>query len=105
MMEWTRVGESERLKMLVSHDDAAREYAYGPASGLPDTKVGAFSRSLMAEAKDRGWTVISMKTDWKCIFLGAVVRIEARGSAAAGKAAEQLPRYPGAGAAASMLRA
>jgi phosphoglycolate phosphatase-like HAD superfamily hydrolase len=68
MLEWTGAGEGARLKMLVYHDDAAREYAYGPAGGLPDTKVGTFSRSLMVEAKDRGWTVISMKTDWKRIF-------------------------------------
>jgi hypothetical protein len=68
MLEWTGAGEGARLKMLVYHDDAVREYAYGPAGGLPDTKVGTFSRSLMVEAKDHGWTVISMKTDWKRIF-------------------------------------
>ena len=68
MLEWTGAGEGERLRMLVYHDDSTREYAYGPAGGLPDTKVGTFSPSLMAEAKNRGWTVISMKTDWKRIF-------------------------------------
>ena len=30
--------------LLVLHDDAEREFAYGPADGLPDTKVGTFSR-------------------------------------------------------------
>jgi hypothetical protein len=45
-----------------------REYAYGPANDLPDTKVGTFSQSLMDEAKQRGWTVISMKNDWNRIF-------------------------------------
>ena len=54
--------------MLVFHDDAEREYAYGPAGGLPDTKVGTFPQSLMDEAKKDGWSVISMKTDWKRIF-------------------------------------
>jgi hypothetical protein len=54
--------------MLVLHDDARREYAYGPADGLPDTKVGTFSPALMAEAKAKGWTVISMKNDWARIF-------------------------------------
>ena len=39
-----------------------------PAQGLPDTKVGTFSQSLMVEAKQRGWVVISMKKDWKKIF-------------------------------------
>ena len=49
--------------MLVLHDGAEREYAYGPADGLPDTKVGSFPDTLMAEAKKRGWAVISMKND------------------------------------------
>ena len=57
-----------RLKMLVLHDDAAREYAYGPAAGLPATKVGIFTPALYEEAKRYGWTVISMKNDWKRIF-------------------------------------
>jgi hypothetical protein len=35
------------------HDDANREYAYGPANGLPDTSFGTFSTSLMDEAKRR----------------------------------------------------
>lgn len=68
MLEWTGAGAGARLKMLVLHDDAQREYAYGPANGLPDTKVGTFSVALMNEAKSRGWTVISMKNDWKRIF-------------------------------------
>ncbi len=68
MLEWTGAGQGARLKMLVHHDDAQREYAYGPAGGLPDTKVGTFDQSLMNEAKARGWTVISMKSDWKRIF-------------------------------------
>ncbi len=54
--------------MLVHHDDAKREYGYGPAGGLPDTKVGTFSEALLAEAKDKGWNIISMKKDWKVVF-------------------------------------
>jgi phosphoserine phosphatase len=68
MLEWTGAGNGARLKMLVLHDDAAREYAYGPANGLPDTKVGTFSQALMNEAKQKGWVVISIKHDWKTIF-------------------------------------
>lgn len=68
MLEYTGAGDGARLMMLVLHDDAQREYAYGPARGLPDTKVGAFSPALDAEAKKNGWTVISMKSDWKRIF-------------------------------------
>ena len=68
MLEWTGAGDGARLKMLVHHDDGQREYAYGPAGGLPDTRVGTFSQSLMGEARAKGWTVISMKNDWKRIF-------------------------------------
>ncbi len=68
MLEWTGTGSGARLRMLVYHDDADREYAYGPAGGLPDTKVGAFPQALMDEAEKLGWTVISMKKDWKRIF-------------------------------------
>ena len=68
MLEWTGAGAGVRLKMLVLHDDAVREYAYGPAAGLPDTKLGTFSAALYGEAKKSGWTVISMKNDWKRIF-------------------------------------
>jgi phosphoglycolate phosphatase-like HAD superfamily hydrolase len=68
MLEYTKAGSGARLAMLVLHDDAKREYAYGPAQGLPDTKVGTFSQALYDEAKKDGWTVISMKNDWKAIF-------------------------------------
>jgi len=63
MLEWTQGGGGGRLMMLVHHDDAAREWAYGPKS-----KIGTFSNSLMAEAKEQGWIVISMKHDWKRVF-------------------------------------
>jgi hypothetical protein len=68
MLEYTKAGDGERLAMIVLHDDAAREYAYGPAQGLPDTKVGTFPQSLYDEAKSKGWIVISMKNDWGRIF-------------------------------------
>jgi phosphoglycolate phosphatase-like HAD superfamily hydrolase len=45
MLEYTKAGDGERLAMLVLHDDAKREYAYGPALGLPDTKVGTFTHT------------------------------------------------------------
>lgn len=68
MLEYTGAGDGARLMMLVLHDDAQREYAYGPAQGLPDTKVGTFTQALYDEAKQRGWHVISMKNDWKRMF-------------------------------------
>jgi phosphoglycolate phosphatase-like HAD superfamily hydrolase len=68
MLEYTSAGGGTRLMMLVLHDDAQREYAYGPAQGLPDTKVGTFTQTLYDEGKKAGWTAISMKNDWKRIF-------------------------------------
>ena len=63
MLEWTQAGDGARLMVLVHHDDAKREWAYGPES-----KIGTFSDALMAEAKKQGWTVVSMKNDWIRIY-------------------------------------
>jgi phosphoglycolate phosphatase-like HAD superfamily hydrolase len=68
MLEYTKAGDGARLAMLVLHDDAKREYAYGPALGLPDSKVGTFTQALYDEATKQGWVVISMKSDWRRIF-------------------------------------
>jgi len=68
MLEYAHAGDGARLAMILLHDDPKREYAYGPAHGLPDTKVGTFTQALYDEAKDKGWTVISMKDDWNRIF-------------------------------------
>lgn len=68
MLEYTAASDGARLAMLVLHDDPTRGYAYGPANGLPDTKVGAFPPTLNDEAKKKGWVVISMKNDWRRIF-------------------------------------
>ena len=74
MLEYTRAGDGARLAMLVLHDDETREYAYGPARGLPDTKVGTFTQALYDEANGKGWTVISMKNDWKEVFPRSIGR-------------------------------
>jgi hypothetical protein len=67
MLEWTQAGGGgkggPRLMMLVHHDDAEREFAYGAES-----KIGTFSNALMSEAKARSWGVISMKNDWRQVF-------------------------------------
>jgi phosphoglycolate phosphatase-like HAD superfamily hydrolase len=68
MLEYTKSGSGPRLAVLVMHDDSTREYAYGPAQGLPDTKIGTFPQALYDEAKKNGWVVISMKNDWRRIF-------------------------------------
>ena len=68
MLEYTGAGDGARLMMLVLHDDAKREYAYGPAQGLPAAKVGEVTRALYDEAKKHGWVVVSMKNDWNRLF-------------------------------------
>ncbi|MEK1889259.1 MAG: haloacid dehalogenase-like hydrolase, partial [Phyllobacterium sp.] len=68
MLEYTEAGDGPRFAMLLLHDDTEREYAYGPATGLPDTKVGALTQELCDEATKNGWIIISMKKDWKRVF-------------------------------------
>jgi len=68
MLEYTQGGDGARFELLVLHDDAVREYAYGPARGLPDAKMGTFTVALDELAGKDGWTVVSMKDDWKQIF-------------------------------------
>jgi phosphoglycolate phosphatase-like HAD superfamily hydrolase len=68
MLEWTAAGDGRRFMGLVYHTDGEREYAYGPAGGMPDSKVGTFSQALMDEAKGKNWTIADMKKDWKTIF-------------------------------------
>ena len=68
MEEYAQAGGGATLLMMVLPDDGDREYAYGPAQGLADTKVGTFTQALYDEAKLKNWMVISMKNDWKHIF-------------------------------------
>ena len=68
MLEYTKAGDGARLAMLVLHDDADREYAYGPALGLPRTRIGTFTQALHDEAMKQDWVIVSMKNDWKRVF-------------------------------------
>ncbi len=68
MCEYTTAGEGARMAMLLLHDDADREYAYGPAQGLPESRIGTFPQTLYDEAQAKGWSVVSMKKDWNRVF-------------------------------------
>jgi hypothetical protein len=57
MLQFANTPTRPALRLLVMHDDAAREFDY----------VSGAEKSL-ALAKQNGWTVISMKNDWKTIF-------------------------------------
>jgi len=64
MLTYTKFSDTAKgFAALVHHDDAKREFAYDVKS-----TVGALEKGL-AEAKTRGWHVISMKNDWKTIFV------------------------------------
>ncbi len=63
MLEWTANCKGLCFMGLVHHDDATREYAYGPNSD-----VGRFPVELMEHALANGWNVVSMKDDWNQVF-------------------------------------
>jgi hypothetical protein len=62
MLEWATAGTGARLALFVHHDDEAREFAYDRADKLQQFDKG------WDEATARGWTVVSMKNDWKTVF-------------------------------------
>jgi len=64
MLEWTAAGSGARFALIVHHDDAEREWAYDRES-----RIGQLDRAW-DEATAKGWTVVSMKNDWKRIFPG-----------------------------------
>jgi len=63
MMQWTASGEGNRFMLYVHHTDAEREWAYDR-----DSHIGRLDKGL-DEAKEKGWTVVDMKNDWKVIYL------------------------------------
>ena len=62
MLEWTAAGQGVRFMALVHHDAAEREWAYDRKSD-----IGRLDKAW-DEANAKGWTVVSMKDDWKTIF-------------------------------------
>ena len=68
MLEFARHGDGARFGLLILHDDATREFAYGPALQLPDVMLGAFRQDLYDQAQKEGWTVVSMQNDWNTVF-------------------------------------
>jgi hypothetical protein len=68
MLQFTQDGHEDaearhpRMMLLLHHDDAVREYAYDRTSW-----IGRLDKAL-DEARRRGWTIVSMKTDWKTVF-------------------------------------
>ena len=65
MLEWTTSAPGPRLAMIVHHDDAVREFAYDRGS-----HIGKLERGL-DEARARGWSLISVKSDWNSVYAAA----------------------------------
>ncbi len=65
MLQWAMAGPGARFALFVHHDDAAREFAYDRADKLQQFNKG------WDEAIANGWTVVSMKNDWKTVFPAA----------------------------------
>jgi len=62
MLQWTAAGRGPRFCLYVHHDDAGREWAYDRQSHIGRLDAG------LNEAAAKGWTVVSMKNDWKQVF-------------------------------------
>jgi len=64
MLEYTTIGNPlPSFGLIVHHTDAAREYEYDAKPKSSGKLVEA-----LAAAPKRGWTVVSMKTDWIKVF-------------------------------------
>jgi hypothetical protein len=62
MLQWTAAGSGPRFCLYVHHTDAAREWAYDRQG-----HIGRLDKGL-DEARAKGWTVVSMRDDWKRVF-------------------------------------
>ena len=62
MLEWTTSAPGPRLGVIVHHDDAVREFAYDRGSHIGKLEHG------LDEAGTRGWSLISVKNDWKTVY-------------------------------------
>ncbi len=76
MLEYTQGGSGARFMLLVLHDDAAREYAYGPAQGLPDVLQPIMPLDL--PVKVRSWELTVYPRSHIRRWLGATRPAQAR---------------------------
>ena len=57
MLEFTGGASLPALRLLILHDDAEREFDYV-----------AGAEKVISTARDRGWTTVSIKQDWRKVF-------------------------------------
>ena len=64
MLQWTSAGDGRRFGLVVNHDDAEREFGYPHGNKLQSVDT------ILDAAGHAGWTVVSMRSDWKTVFGG-----------------------------------
>jgi hypothetical protein len=62
MLQWSTAGEGKRFGLVVNHDDAEREFDYAHGNKLQSVD------KILDAAGRAGWTVVSMKDDWRTVF-------------------------------------
>lgn len=62
MMQYAASSQHKSFMLYLHHTDSVREWAYDRES-----HIGRFDKGL-DEAREKGWTVIDMKKDWKVVF-------------------------------------
>lgn len=62
MLQYTTIGHSPAFGLVIHHTDADREWAYDRES-----HIGKLDK-VLDEARQRSWTVVDMKRDWKVVF-------------------------------------
>jgi hypothetical protein len=63
MLEWTTIGRTPSLGLILRHTDADREYAYDR-----EPKSTGKLTTALDNAPTRGWVVVDMKKDWGQVF-------------------------------------
>ena len=72
MLQWTCAGDGARFCLYVHHTDAEREWAYDRDSHIGKLDVG------LDQARQNGWTVVDMTSDWKYVFPTLDMNLESR---------------------------
>ena len=62
MMRWADSNSYPSFQLYLHHTDSTREWAYDREPSISQLDKG------LDEAKEKGWTLIDMKTDWKVVY-------------------------------------
>jgi phosphoglycolate phosphatase-like HAD superfamily hydrolase len=81
MLRFAGGGDRDALRLLVLHDDAAREFDYVDGS-----------EDALQRARDRSWTVVSIRTDWATVFTEPPTVPRSRPSASEGATSRAISR-------------